>query len=209
MKRFLLLFLLTPAALGATYNVALPGGGVLTVNGLPYVNPGITNSASVVWGVDGTGLLYATAAGTNSSIVYVEGAAITNINFRSSYAARASVTAVTNVDWLPQPPTTTSATSLTPAFGSSRAHEFTLTGAATLNAPSGITSDMVGDTFRLVFIQDSTGNRTLTVATNYLFGTDITGITLTTNAGARDYAVVYVRRTNALDVVGFVRGYAQ
>lgn len=68
---------------------------------------------------------------------------------------------------------------------------------------------MVGDTFRLVFIQDATGSRTLTAATNYLFGTDITGLTLTTNAGARDYAVVYVRRTNVFDVIGFVRGYAQ
>lgn len=158
---------------------------------------------------EGAGFSDGTDDGVAGGSTGVEGVAITNINFRSSYAARASVTAVTNVDWLPQPPTTTSATSLTPAFGSSRAHEFTLTGAATLNAPSGITSDMVGDTFRLVFIQDSTGNRTLTVATNYLFGTDITGITLTTNSGARDYAVVYVRRTNALDVVGFVRGYAQ
>lgn len=97
MKRFLLLFLLTPAALGATYNVALPGGGVLTVNGLPYVNPGITNSASVVWGVDGTGLLYATATGTNSSIVYVEGAAVAGPNFGLSTEIDPAVTASTNI----------------------------------------------------------------------------------------------------------------
>ena len=97
MKRFLLLLLLTPAALGATYNVALPGGGVLTVNGLPYVNPGITNSASVVWGVDGTGLLYATATGTNSSIVYVEGAAVAGPNFGLSTEIDPAVTASTNI----------------------------------------------------------------------------------------------------------------
>lgn len=97
MKRLLLALLLSPAAMGATYNVALSGGGVLTVNGLPYVNPSVTNSASVVWGVDGTGLLYATATGTNSSIVYVEGAAVAGPNFGLSTEVDPAVTASTNI----------------------------------------------------------------------------------------------------------------
>ncbi len=99
MKRFLLILLATPAALGAVYNVELPGGGVLTVNGLPYVNPGLTNSASVVWGVDGTGLLYATATGTNSSIVYVEGTAVAGPNFGLSTEIDPAVTASTNISF--------------------------------------------------------------------------------------------------------------
>ena len=147
--------------------------------------------------------------GSGGGPALVDGTEIPGVNFQSSYYAKASVASTTNVTWVPQPPATSTASSFTPAFNSTRSHEFTLNAAATLNAPSGVTSSMLGDTFKLVFIQDSTGNRTLSVATNYLFGTDITGITLSTNAGARDYVTVYVRRTDVFDVVGFVRGYAQ
>lgn len=97
MKRFLLSLLITPAALGATYNVALPGGGVLTINGVAFANPAITNSASVVWGVDGAGFLYATATGTNSSIIYVEGSAVAGPNFGVSTEVDPVVTAATNI----------------------------------------------------------------------------------------------------------------
>lgn len=170
-------------------------------------SPALTGTPTV----NGTNLMaaIASAGGGGGGLTLIDGTAKTNVNFRSSYYSKASVSSVTNVDWIPQPVSSASTASFTPAFNSSRSHEFTLTNTATLNAPSGVTTDMVGDTFRLVFIQDSTGNRTLSAATNYLFGSDITGLTLTTNAGARDYAVVYVRRTNAFDVIGFVRGYAQ
>ncbi len=173
----------------------------------PLASPALTGTPTV----NGTNLMaaIASAGGGGGGLTLIDAAPITNVNFRSSWANKASVSSVTNVDWIPQPPTTASSASLTPAFDSSRGHEFTLTNNATLNAPSGVASGMVGDTFRLVFIQDATGGRTLTAATNYLFGSDITGLTLTTNAGARDYAVVYVRRTNVFDVVGFVRGYVQ
>jgi hypothetical protein len=57
-------------------------------------------------------------------------------------------------------------------------------------------------------IQDSTGNRTLAMATQFAFGTDITGITLTTNASKRDFiTAVYNSTTTKWYVVGFVRGY--
>jgi hypothetical protein len=202
--------LLTPS-LGVASATSLTLGATNVVTDLalkaPLASPALTGTPTV----NGTNLMaaIASAGGGGGGLTLIDAAPITNVNFRSSWANKASVSSVTNVDWIPQPPTTASSASLTPAFDSSRGHEFTLTNNATLNAPSGVASGMVGDTFRLVFIQDSTGGRTLTAATNYLFGSDITGLTLTTNAGARDYAVVYVRRTNVFDVVGFVRGYAQ
>ena len=82
-KLFLLLLFATLTARAATYQVALPGGGTLVINGLPYLNPQITNSASVVWTTNANGLLTlaATAVGTNASIVFVEGAAVSSPNF--------------------------------------------------------------------------------------------------------------------------------
>jgi hypothetical protein len=82
-KLFLLLLFSTLTARAATYQVALPGGGTLVINGLPYLNPQITNSASVVWTTNANGLLTlaATAVGTNASIVFVEGAAVSSPNF--------------------------------------------------------------------------------------------------------------------------------
>lgn len=96
-KLFLLLLFASLTARAATYQVALPGGGVLTVNGAAYTNPAITNSASVVWGVDGAGFLYATATGTNSSVVYVEGTAVAGPNFGLSTEVDPVVTASTNI----------------------------------------------------------------------------------------------------------------
>lgn len=197
------------AASGLATNITVDWGADLALSVAVTCDTSTSTNAALGLQVANAWLRRESTATSGGSLTLVDDVPITNVNFRSSWANKASISSVTNVDWIPQPPTTASATSLTPAFNSSRGHEFTLTGNATLNAPSGVTSAMVGDTFRLVFIQDSTGGRTLTTATNYLFGSDITGLTLTTNAGARDYAVVYVRRTNVFDVVGFVRGYAQ
>lgn len=82
-KLFLLLVFASLTARAATYQVALPGGGVLVINGLPYTNPQITNSASVVWTTNAQGLLTlsATAIGTNASIIFVEDAAVSSPNF--------------------------------------------------------------------------------------------------------------------------------
>jgi hypothetical protein len=110
---------------------------------------------------------------------------------------------------LPQEVQTSLSASWTPAFDQGMSHEVTMTNNLTLSAPSGVTSDMVGHVFRLVLIQDSTGNRSVTSATNYLFGADITGIYPSTNAGNRTYYSVYVRRTNVFDVIAESRGYSQ
>jgi hypothetical protein len=68
MKRFLIALLLANSTLGAVYNVELPGGGILLINGLPYVNPAITNSATVTWSVDGFGRILATSVGGSANV---------------------------------------------------------------------------------------------------------------------------------------------
>ncbi len=82
-KLFLLLLFAALTSRAATYQVALPGGGTLVINGLPYANPQITNTASVVWTTNAQGLLTATATaiGTNASIIFVEGSSVSSPNF--------------------------------------------------------------------------------------------------------------------------------
>ena len=82
-KLFLLLIFAALTSRAATYQVALPGGGTLVINGLPYANPQITNTASVVWSTNAQGLLTATATavGTNASIIFVEGSSVSSPNF--------------------------------------------------------------------------------------------------------------------------------
>lgn len=57
-------------------------------------------------------------------------------------------------------------------------------------------------------IQDGTGSRTITMDTKFAFGTDITGITLSTTASKRDFlTAIYDSTADRWHVVGFVRGY--
>lgn len=56
--------------------------------------------------------------------------------------------------------------------------------------------------------QDATGSRRISMTNMFHFGTDITGVTLTTNAGAVDYLrAQYWLLSNRWDVIGFVRSY--
>jgi hypothetical protein len=81
-----------------------------------------------------------------------------------------------------------------------------LGGNRTLGAP---TNGKGGRFYTFDVVQDATGNRTLSLATNFVFGTDITGITLSTNATYLDSIRVQCssRNTNVFYVKGFVRGY--
>lgn len=77
----------------------------------------------------------------------------------------------------------------------------------TVSAVAGTLID--GDTMVWELIQDGTGSRTITGwDTSYAFGTDITGITLTTTASARDFLTfTYNSTATKWYCVGFVRGY--
>lgn len=84
----------------------------------------------------------------------------------------------------------------------------TMTGnVTTVAAPTGTAVD--GDVMEWEVIQDATGNRTITGFNSiYGFGTDITGITLTTNASKRDFILWgYNSTATKWFCKGFVRGY--
>lgn len=81
----------------------------------------------------------------------------------------------------------------------------TLGGNRTLGNP---TTPRDGQRYTWEVIQDATGNRTLAFDTKFAFGTEITGVTLTTNASKRDFiTAVYDSTADKFYVVGAVRGY--
>ena len=85
----------------------------------------------------------------------------------------------------------------------------TLGGNRTLLAP---TNPVDGQKITIEVIQDGGGNRTLTLTTgssgSFIFGTDITGITLTTTGGLRDLiGCVYSSSLSRWMVVSFVKGF--
>lgn len=57
-------------------------------------------------------------------------------------------------------------------------------------------------------IQDGTGSRTITFDTKFAFGTDITGVTLTTSANKRDFiGAVYDSTADKFYIISVVKGY--
>lgn len=165
-----------------------------------------SNGQVPTWNTGGT-ITWETPSAGGASIA-VDGTNVSSANLKSGWSGTFSVASSTNISFIPKAVQSTTTSSWTPDFSSGRVHQATLNGNLTLNAPSNVSSDMVGQTFTLIFVQDGTGGRTITSATNYLFGTDITGITLTTNASYRDYVTVMVRGTSVFDVIGVSRGYS-
>lgn len=78
----------------------------------------------------------------------------------------------------------------------------TLTGNLTLTL-----SNLVdGKAYKISFIQDATGSRTVTLAAQFKFGTDVASYTATTTASKRDLMGIWSDGTNAY-VVGISKGY--
>lgn len=80
----------------------------------------------------------------------------------------------------------------------------TLGGNRTLDNPTNPTD---GQVILFEFIQDGTGSRTITLGSDFIFGTDVTSVTLTTTASKRDFMVCKYRGSKWC-VLGFSRGYA-
>lgn len=81
----------------------------------------------------------------------------------------------------------------------------TLGGNRTLANPTNATD---GQEIIWEIIQDGTGLRTITLGSEFAFGTDITSVTLTTTADKRDFlGAVYNSTTSKWYVIAFARGY--
>lgn len=81
----------------------------------------------------------------------------------------------------------------------------TLAGNRTLDNPTNMT-----DGFQYIWeiIQDATGSRTLSLGNKFAFGTDITGLTLTTTASKRDFiTAIYNASADKFFIVGVSKGY--
>lgn len=79
---------------------------------------------------------------------------------------------------------------------------------ATANIGFTIAGGNEGQTITVAITQDGTGNRTAVWTNRFWFGSDITGVSLSTNAGRTDYLrAQYWAASNRWDVLGFVRGY--
>ncbi len=88
-------------------------------------------------------------------------------------------------------------------------YRVTLTDNRTLGVPTNLVD---GQRFTIEFIQDATGSRTLTHTTgsadSYQFGTDITGVTLSTTANARDIVeYIYSSSKARCLVIDVKKGY--
>jgi hypothetical protein len=84
----------------------------------------------------------------------------------------------------------------------------TLGGNRTMGVPTNPTN---GQRIMFEIIQDGTGSRTITFsggAGGFSYGTDITGVTLTTTASKRDFVgAVYNSTANTWYIIAFVKGY--
>ena len=85
-------------------------------------------------------------------------------------------------------------------------YRLTLTTNVLVQNPSPTALD--GQTIIVEFLQDATGSRLVFFDTQYAFGTDISGITLTTTANKRDFATFKFNGVSSKwYCVGYVRGY--
>ena len=81
----------------------------------------------------------------------------------------------------------------------------TLGGNRTLDNPTNATD---GQRAVWEFIQDGTGSRTITLGSEFAFGTDITGVTLTTTASKRDFmGAIYNSTATKWHIIAFTKGY--
>lgn len=169
-------------------------------------NGQITIASTASGGVAGTMV----SSGSWTSGDYPKASDTTGTNFvrvtptGTGVAVNSTLATVTNLIRSGRIPLTDAAT-ITFDISQGENYIVTLGGARTLAAP---TNGRDGQQVKVWFVQDGTGNRTISFPTNYLFGTDITGVTLTTNASKADVVTFEYFSTNSIvRVLGVLRGY--
>jgi uncharacterized protein YvpB len=153
---------------------------------------------------------YGVAAGTaaQGNDTRITGAEqTTNKGAAGGYAALngSSKVSTTNLPLNFPPVALTDAATIATDASLSNQFRVTLGGNRTLGNPTNPTD---GQKVMWEIIQDGTGSRTITLDTNFAFGTDIASITLTTAINKRDFlGAVYNSTAGKWYVIAFVKGY--
>lgn len=142
----------------------------------------------------------------NLSNIYDVSPVITSV-VKTSWNTRIYSQSESNVTILPASPVLTTNSSFTPDFSTSRVHVLYINGNATVNKPINVTSDMLYHEFKFIFIQVSPGQYSVTLATNFITGTQVSSFLYSTNAGSRSYMTVNVNTTNLFDIVSSSSGH--
>lgn len=142
----------------------------------------------------------------NLSNIYDVSPVVTSV-VKTSWNTRIDSQSPSNVTILPASPILTTNSSFTPDFSTSRVHVLHINGNATVNKPINVTSDMLYHEFKFIFIQVSPGQYTVTLATNFITGTQVSSFLYSTNAGSRSYMTVNVNTTNLFDIVSSSSGH--
>ena len=178
----------------ATYNLLLNGGAYspASANHLLVSLNGVIQAPQDSFTVSGSTIIFASALTSSDSIDFilalgnvldigtpsdntVSTAKIVNNAVTATKLAAANFAGNTNTD-------TTNTGNVTLDFATYQNHVLTLTGNVTLVNPS---TEAVGQTGILVFIQDGTGSRTVSLGTDYETA-GAAGITLSTAASTTD-----------------------
>jgi len=142
----------------------------------------------------------------NLSNIFDIASVVTSV-VKSSWNSSINSASPSNVTILPATPLLVTNSTFTPDFSTSRVHVLYVNGNATVNKPTNMTSGMLYHEFKFIFIQVSPGNYTITLATNYITGTQVSSFLYSTNAGSRSYMTISVITTNLLDIVSSSSGY--
>lgn len=144
-----------------------------------------------------TGGLYLRTNDTENSIVALANNGVTLYHDNSAKFATTSVGATVTGTLIATTDTDTSNTgSVTLDFGANQNFVLTLTGNVTLANPS---TEQVGQAGVIVFIQDGTGSRTLSLGTDYETAGGA-GITLSTAASAVDVVPYFVKASGSIQL---------
>lgn len=181
--------------------------GTLTVAN-PISHVALTNVKSLAFtNFSNAGILYSTNGGNVYPLVIGSGLALSGSNTLTATATGGGGTNSPVLVLAYADDTNVLVDASTPTGcipGSLLQYRLTMTTNCFLINPTNTPWD--GQKIEIEFIQDAVGGRVLYLDSAYKFGTDITGLILTTNASKRDFVTFYNNGTNWY-CRGFTRGY--